>query len=247
MDNEIEIDLRKSITENAKAYYERAKKAREKAKRLKEMLEKGITISAGERKDAGASEKKKKWYEHFRWFYSSKGFLVVAGKNANQNEALYKRVMKENDLFMHAEIVGAPFTIVKNGLNADKKTVEEAAQFAASYSRAWKFGYAVIDVYSAKKEQLTKRASGAYIKKGGVMVEGEREWYRNTGLGLAVGLYQGRPACFPALCTHLLAQAVKIVPGSKEKEIIAREISKKTEISVDEIVALLPAGTSDIA
>ncbi len=244
---EIQIDVRKSVTENANDYYEKAKKAKEKAKRIREMLEKGVEIrkdkkSEGEEKKEG----KMKWFEHFKWFYSMKGFLVVAGKNANQNERLYKGVMKANDLFFHAEIVGAPFTIIKNGLTADERTIAAAAQYAGSHSRAWKFGYAAVDVYSVKLEQLTKKTSGAYVKKGGIIITGERTWYRNTKLELAIGYYNDKLVCFPELCATMLRNPVKIVPGTREKEDVAKEIALKIGGNVDEIVALLPAGNTDI-
>ncbi len=35
--------------------------------------------------------KPKKWFEKFRWFVSSDGFLVVAGKDAITNEVLVKK------------------------------------------------------------------------------------------------------------------------------------------------------------
>lgn len=243
---EIEIDVKKSPAENANHYYEKAKRAKEKAKRIREMLERGIEI---EKKEENAEERKKgkmKWYEHFRWFYSVSGLLVVAGKNANQNERLYKEVMKEDDLFLHAEIVGAPFTIIKKGLHADEKTIAAAAQYAGSYSRAWRFGYAVVDVYSVKKGQLTKKVSGAYVKKGGVIVTGERVWYRNTKLGLAIGYYNEKLVCFPELCAQMLKNPVKIVPGTREKEDVAKEIARRVGAHVDDVVALLPAGNTAI-
>ncbi|MEM3364145.1 MAG: NFACT RNA binding domain-containing protein [Candidatus Micrarchaeia archaeon] len=246
---EVIIDPRKTVNENANDYFEAAKKAKEKAKRIREMIESGFELenkSAGAKEEKAMANEKQKWFEHFRWFYSQKGFLVVAGKNANQNEKIYKRVMRENDLFLHAEIVGAPFTVIKNGLNADERTIAAAAQFAASYSRAWKFGYASVDVYSVRKEQLTKKVSGAYVKKGGIIITGERTWYRNTPLGLAVGYYNDKLACFPVMCASLLKNHAKIVPGTREKEDVAREIAQKIGARVDDIVALLPAGNTAI-
>jgi len=245
---EVEIDIRKSVMENANEYYEKAKRAKEKAKRIMIMLEQGIDIREGRKEEkAGGGEGKLRWYEHFRWFFSQKGFLVVAGKNANQNERLYKSVMKPGDLFLHAEIVGAPFTIIKNGMNADEGTIAAAAQFAASYSRAWKFGYATVDVYSAKMEQLTKKTSGAYVKKGGIIILGERTWYRNTTLGLAVGYYNEKLVCFPALCAGMLKNYVKILPGTVEKETAAKEIARKIGADPAKVAALLPAGGISIA
>lgn len=243
---DVEIDLRRSIADNAARYYEMAKKARKKAKRIRELLERGVHIAKKEKVER-EKKRKRKWFEKFRWFYSKNGFLVVAGRNANQNERLYKSVMKDDDLFLHAEIVGAPFTIVKKGINADDETLNAAAQFAVSYSRAWKFGYAAADAYAVGREQLTKKTSGEYVKKGGIIVKGNRRWFKNAKLGLLIGLYKNRLACFPKLCSGMLRDAVGIIPGSRKKEEIAKEIAKRLNADVDEVLALLPAGESDIS
>ena len=55
----------------------------------------------------------REWYEKFRWFTSSDGFLVVAGKDTVSNEVLIKKYAKQEDVVFHAEISGAPFTVVK--------------------------------------------------------------------------------------------------------------------------------------
>ncbi|MGB9635528.1 MAG: NFACT RNA binding domain-containing protein [Candidatus Micrarchaeia archaeon] len=243
----VEIDLRKTLQENANSFYQESKRLRAKASRIEEMLKKGISIKKAKGVTMEEKAEKKKWYEHFRWFISSEGFIVIAGKNANQNETIYKRVMNDNDIFMHAEIIGAPFTVIKNGTRAKDKTLNEAAQFAASYSRAWKFGYASIDVYSVKKEQLTKKTSGEYVKKGGVIVIGERVWYRNVPLGLAVGFYGEKLACFPEQCANLLKNPIKIVPGRKTKEEIADVITSRLNCNRENVIALLPAGNFEIA
>ncbi len=242
---EIEIDLNRTLHENASGYYEKAKKAKAKIARMEKLIESGINIREGEKKERAVA--KRKWYEKYRWFISKSKFIVIAGRNANQNERLYKNIMRDNDLFMHAEIVGAPFTIIKNGVNADEHTLLAAAQFAVSYSRAWKFGYATADVYAVKKEQLTKKTSGMYVKKGAVIVLGERRWFRNVPLKLCIGFYESRIACFPELCKNLLKSAVSIVPGTKSKEEIAKVIANKLNANIDEVIALLPAGETDIA
>ena len=36
----------------------------------------------------------RQWYEKFRWFTSSEGFLVVAGKDTVSNEVLIKKYSK---------------------------------------------------------------------------------------------------------------------------------------------------------
>jgi len=56
--------------------------------------------------------------------------------------------MDAGDLFFHADIDGAPVAVMKTGgRNAGDQDLMEAAQFAASYSAAWKFGYGSVDVY----------------------------------------------------------------------------------------------------
>ena len=55
----------------------------------------------------------KEWYEKFRWFTSSDGFLVVAGKDTVSNEVLVKKYATQEDAVFHAEISGAPFVVVK--------------------------------------------------------------------------------------------------------------------------------------
>lgn len=245
MDDFLELDLTKNVNENANVYYDEAKKLKKKIKTIEDMLEKGVKITS-KNKEGEVEKKKKKWYEHFRWFYSEKNVLVIAGKNANQNERIYKNIMKENDLFMHAEVVGAAFTVIKNGKDADEETLKAAAQFSGSYSRAWKFGYSSIDVYHVTQNQLTKKTSGEYVKKGGIIILGERVWYKNVQLGLCLGFYKGELVCFPELCGHYLEKPVYIVPGTRDKENLAKEISKNLNVDVDAIVHLLPTGDSDI-
>src|SRR3989338_4437149 len=102
------LDLKKSIEENASDYYEKAKKIKRKIegagealqksiKRLKELEEKREKREAKEEKLSKAKERKKEWYEKFRWFVSSDGFLVVGGRDATSNEIIIKKHAEKND------------------------------------------------------------------------------------------------------------------------------------------------------
>ena len=65
---------------------------------------------------------------------------------------------------------------------------EEAAQFAVSYSSVWKDGKFEGDVYEVDPDQVSKTPeSGEYIEKGSFVVRGDREYYRDTSVGVAVG------------------------------------------------------------
>ena len=132
----------------------------------------------------------KQWYEKFRWFTSSDGFLVVAGKDTVSNEVLIKKYTKQEDVVFHAEITGSPFVVVKaQGKEISEQTLKEAAEAAASYSRAWRENAGTADVYWVKVDQLSKSgSSGESIPHGAFFVVGKRNWYNNTPLKIAVGI-----------------------------------------------------------
>ena len=56
--------------------------------------------------------RKRKWYEKYHWTKTLNGFLIIGGRDIRSNEEIVKRRMKQNDLFFHAELRGAPYTIL---------------------------------------------------------------------------------------------------------------------------------------
>jgi predicted ribosome quality control (RQC) complex YloA/Tae2 family protein len=204
------LNLRKTIFENAAKYYDKSKKAKQKSEgaflALKTSLKKREELKKIQQsKHANAARpqkilveleknkiKSKKWYEKFRWFKTSDGFLVVAGKDSVSNEVLIKKYTEPNDPVFHADITGAPFVVLKiKGKNPNKTSFSEASEFAAALSRAWREGAGTADVYWVKVDQLSKSApSGEYVPKGGFVVYGKRNWIRNVPLQLAIGLVE---------------------------------------------------------
>jgi len=79
------------------------------------------------------------WFEKFDWFISSENYLIISGKNAQQNEALVKKYMNKGDLFMHTDMPGAATTVIKNpsGQVVPPMTLNEAAIYELCHSRAW--------------------------------------------------------------------------------------------------------------
>lgn len=203
------LNLRKTLFENAANYYDLSKKSKQKSvgaisalKNSSNQLEELQTIL---RKTKDATEGKpdqiltelekskiqnKKWYEKFRWFKDSTGFLVVAGKDSVSNEVLIKKYTESDDPVFHADITGAPFVVIKtNGQPASEQSIFEAGEFAASFSRAWRVGAGSADVYWVTPSQLSKGGpSGEYVSKGSFVVTGKRNWLRNIPLKLAIGL-----------------------------------------------------------
>lgn len=53
------------------------------------------------------------WFERFHWFITSENVLVLSGRDAQQNELLFRRHLGRGDLYVHADLHGASSTIVK--------------------------------------------------------------------------------------------------------------------------------------
>lgn len=264
---DVEVDYRKDVQENAAAYYEKSKKLKAKAKgaadaaeetkkKLAELekLERAEEVKHLEQKAAEKArvrvKRDKEWFERFRWFRTSNGFLVVAGRDSRQNDILFSKHFADGDLFFHAEIHGAPVTIMKEGETAQAQDRKEAAQFAGSYSSAWKIGSTEVDVYAMKRSQVSKHGkAGEYAGKGGFMLFGEREWYRSTPLGLLVGVSNGIVVSAPASRGKGgLDSAVVLLPGGMEKGAAAKQAAKELGQTalLDDILQTLPAGESHL-
>jgi predicted ribosome quality control (RQC) complex YloA/Tae2 family protein len=142
------------------------------------------------------------WYEEYRWFETSDGFLVIGGRNADQNEELVKKYLDKGDLFFHTQAHGGPATILKatgpsesydESIEIPATSKEEAAQFAVSYSSIWKEGKFAADVYMVDDDQVSKTPeSGEYLDKGGFAIRGDRTYFEDTAVGVAIGI-----ACEP--------------------------------------------------
>ena len=54
------------------------------------------------------------WFEKFHWFISSEGYIVVYGRDMQQNEQLVKKYLRKGDVYVHADLHGASTCIVRN-------------------------------------------------------------------------------------------------------------------------------------
>ena len=251
----IRLDWRKSAQENAASYFQLAKELAKKEEGAKKAIgetKKGMEAAGKEHelavssKESPKMKRKKEWFEKYRWFYTSGGKLVVAGRDAKQNDMLVGKTMTENDLFFHADIQGAPATILVGGKTATEQEKKEAAQFAGSHSSAWKVGAAAVDVYAVGKQQLSKHAQGGFVGAGGFAIEGEREWFRATPLGLAVGIKDGIAVCLPVCHPDAQKMGVLLSLGNFEKGQAAKRVAGMLKCSPDEILLALPSGKFSI-
>ncbi|WP_202318403.1 ribosome rescue protein RqcH [Archaeoglobus neptunius] len=193
----VELDIRNSIHENADVYYEKSKKAREKADGVKKAIEK--TIREMERIDEELERRyissikvrrKREWFENYRWFITSEGFLAIGGRSADMNEEIVSKYLETGDLFFHTQTPGAPVVILKRGQDAGETSIREAAEFAATYSALWKEGKHAGEVYYVLPDQVSKSAkSGEYLPKGSFYITGKRNYLTvelNCGIGIEI-------------------------------------------------------------
>jgi predicted ribosome quality control (RQC) complex YloA/Tae2 family protein len=246
----IRIDINKSMEKNAAVYFEKSKKAKKKIEGAKEALEKSLKKLEKLKKEKPKEKQKKKktskkeWYEKFRWFISSEGFLCIGGRDATTNEIIIKKYTDSNDLVFHTDIAGSPFFVVKTeGKKPGDKTLKETAQAAASFSRAWKLGLGNADVFYVKPEQVTKKAkAGEYLTKGAFMIYGKKS-YIKSDIRLAVGISKEKIIAGPVNAVKKNTEKFIIIEQGNEKtSSIAKKIQKKIGGDLDDIIRALPAG-----
>jgi predicted ribosome quality control (RQC) complex YloA/Tae2 family protein len=204
---------------------------------------------------------KKLWYHRFRWFITSDGVVVLGGRDASQNEELVKKYMAGGDLFVHADVHGASVVIVKG----KTERMDEVAQFAASYSGAWRSGHASADIYSALPTQVSKTPeSGEFVSRGSFIVRGERTYYKNVPLLVGIGLMLEPSAAMiggpPSAIKGRTAAYIELQPGQFEPNDVAKKALRilKSKIPEDDVKSLkgilntegvagfVPPGGSDI-
>ncbi|MGC8662749.1 MAG: NFACT RNA binding domain-containing protein [Candidatus Micrarchaeia archaeon] len=250
---EFELDFTKSAQENANAYFEAsklAKKKRSKAIEIVKDLEKKLEQSrAVEEVVKITAITKKEWYEKFYWFFTSSKMLAIGGRDAAQNELINSKYFEEKDLFFHADIFGASVLILKNGLEADEASKEEAAQFAASFSRAWSSGLASVNVYSMKREQVSKSTNKGYLASGSFALSGERAWFKDMSLIIYAFIENDKFMVVPSRTFERLniKKAVELKPGNIKKSEAAKKIANMLGYNgIDYIMQHIPPGNFQI-
>jgi len=205
--------------------------------------------------------RKKSWYERYRWFYTSDGFLTIGGRDAASNSAVVRKHLVKNDKIFHGDIFGSPFFIIKDAQNVPDTSMNEIAHATVCFSRAWREGLYGVSAYWVYPEQVKKAApSGEFLPKGSFTIEGQRNFIKSETLRLAVGIMPeeedyvltcGPPEpikknsiCYAIIEPHGLEMAESAKKIRIEFLKIYEEITKK--INIDEFVRALPAGKSQI-
>jgi predicted ribosome quality control (RQC) complex YloA/Tae2 family protein len=262
----VNIDTTQGIPENAEVYYNKGKKAKKKIRGVNIAIEKTQQeIKKAESKREIEMEKvlvpqkrvKKelKWYEKLRWFLTSDGLMVIAGRDAGTNEMVVKKHMEPRDIYFHSDIHGAASVVLKAGEGEIPETsINQAAAFSACFSSAWSKGLGSADVYWVNPDQVSKTPqSGEFVTKGAFIIRGSRNYIRGLPLTLSVGKvdYEGERimAGPPEAVSNYTENFSTVKPGYTKKEEIAMQIRNKIDpekmFVIEDVVRVLPSGKCD--
>lgn len=209
---QLDVDIRLGGHANANRYYELRKVATEKLERTKAAFSQAMRsaeakVRADTRQSKGRSQhlipkRRTLWFERFNWFISSDSYLVISGKDMHQNEYLVKRLLKDGDVYVHADLTGASSVIVKNHRksltdSADPssakppiiphRTLLEAGNFSLCFSKAWE-AKIVTSAWWVHAAQVSKTApSGEYLATGSFMIRGKKNFLPPAQLILSFG------------------------------------------------------------
>lgn len=205
-------------------------------------------------------------YKKFRSFSTSKGSLVIAGKNAEQNEEVIKNYVNKEDIILHTKEPGSPFCVIKLGTNKVKdlnkisaQDIKEAAIFCACFSQQWKKKAKEVEVHAFKPEQIFKEKKQ---KTGTFTVLGKVQKAKvKPSLGIAINptmtmkniekrknVNELIAVPIETLKKQKIKPLIILKPGKIEKKDAALKIQLllvkkyKIGVSLDNILRIIPAG-----
>ncbi|KAI3651986.1 hypothetical protein MP228_003289 [Amoeboaphelidium protococcarum] len=197
----IDVDISLSAYANARRYFESKKLNAVKeertviaAEKVVKLTEKKVQKELQKKVQVAASitrMRKSFWFEKFNWFITTENYLVLGGKDAQQNEMLVKKHLKPGDVYFHADIPGSSSVIVKNS-QPDQEiplaTLMQASQMTIVYSKAWD-AKVVTSAYWVRHDQVSKTApSGEYLVTGSFMIRGKKNYMPPNQLVYGLGL-----------------------------------------------------------
>lgn len=269
----VPLKIDEPISKQLNKIFEEAKEyEKEKNELLKKVNELKLKIDELISKPSIIKEKiemkpiiKESWLEKFRWSYTSNNKLIISGKNIETNNLLYRKYMEDNDLVFHADIKGAPLTILKSGKDSTEEEIYEAAQFSASWSKAWKENIHSMSVYYVFPNQVSKSPpSGEYLPKGAFYTSGKKN-YVQVKLAISIGLIKSDEDILEVIHGPEKSIAkrtntyVTIIPGKINAEKISKEIlsiflskinlnisNKEKEKIIQDIKKFIPFGKAEI-
>ncbi|XP_013365794.1 PREDICTED: nuclear export mediator factor NEMF [Chinchilla lanigera] len=183
----IDVDLSLSAYANAKKYYDHKRYAAKKTQKTVEAAEKAFKSAEKKTKQTlkevqtvTSIQKARKvyWFEKFLWFISSENYLIIGGRDQQQNEIIVKRYLTSGDIYVHADLHGATSCVIKNptGEPIPPRTLTEAGTMALCYSAAWD-ARVITSAWWVYHHQVSKTApTGEYLTTGSFMIRGKKNF-----------------------------------------------------------------------
>ena len=258
----VPLDYSKNIDANASDLYGKGKEIGEKAARANDALKESIEVL--NKKEAGlaktkaamanrAQPTKQYWFDRYKWFITPSGRLVIAGKDAHTNDNIVKKHLKDDDVYAHADLHGAPSTILKKGLDATDEDLREACTYALAQSKGWVAALSDGSAYWVYTDQVSKTPqAGEFVPRGAFIIRGKRNYEYHLPMELAVGeiVYEGnrKVMCAPLISMKAHSQKYFIIkPGRGKAGKTAAQMAKELQVPEEEVSRILPPGDSEIA
>lgn len=194
----VDVDLNLSAYANAKKFYDHKRHAAKKTQKTVEAAEKAFKSAEKKTKQTlkevqtvSTIQKARKvyWFEKFLWFISSENYLVIAGRDQQQNEMIVKRYLRSGDIYVHADLHGATSCVIKNstGVPVPPRTLTEAGTMAVCYSAAWD-ARVITSAWWVHHNQVSKTApTGEYLTTGSFMIRGKKNFLPPSYLMMGFG------------------------------------------------------------
>uniref|UniRef100_A0A1A8BUI8 Ribosome quality control complex subunit NEMF n=1 Tax=Nothobranchius kadleci TaxID=1051664 RepID=A0A1A8BUI8_NOTKA len=194
----VDLDLGLSAYANAKKYYDHKRTAEKKEQKTIEAADKAMksaekkthqTLKEVQTVTTIQKARKVYWFEKFLWFISSENYLVIAGRDQQQNEMIVKRYLRAGDLYVHADLHGATSCVIKNpsGDPIPPRTLTEAGTMAVCYSAAWD-AKIITSAWWVHHHQVSKTApTGEYLTTGSFMIRGKKNFLPPSYLIMGFG------------------------------------------------------------
>lgn len=95
-------------------------------------------------------------------FVSTSGITIYVGRNNKQNEYVTHRLANRNDTWLHTKDIPGSHVIIRSN-NPDDKTIHEAAEIAAFYSKAQQSASVPVDYTLIKHVKKPSGAKPGYV------------------------------------------------------------------------------------
>lgn len=175
-------------------------------------------------------KRKKNWFERYRWFYTSEGYLCVMRTGAGRNGSI-PRHLSSDFVQISTDSSGAKTAYLEYEAlpHPSQISIDEAARFLQSFSGIWGAG-------SADSKMFWKDGK-----------EGEKNYFTVSvsGMELAISEVSGEalPMIAPVGIERVVSGQVALIePGETDASMVAAKITRPLGLKKREILKLLPPG-----